>query len=759
MGIYSKTTRRQWSAWLLLLYALFLASGTAVARERKTLQKVSTAPADPQKRAADTWIDQTPGSTGTNHGSDPTLQVTSFKPLLGSSQNQRAIVELDLSSISSSGIKLATLKLFLSTAPSGLFSRTYQTNRLTGLWNESAVSWSNRLSGTAWGAAGGDVSGAATSTTSTGTTNGVFLRWDLTADVQRYFGATTPSANYGTMIRDQTEDNLLALTGVFSSKEDPTESHRPALIVEFIQNVLGLTATAGSAQVTLSWSYPSTIGTVLSATTGVLILRQAGSPVPDTAVPTDGMTPTRNTGCTNTVGGATVVFNSNSLPTSFNDSAAGDNPDCPPSNDTQYFYKVFTRDAANAYSANGTSSSFVPMITATPSATAANRQAATWMTPTGASTLAAPGIIPSGVVGIGSNSALIFGVKPADGTPVFAPVSTGGAINGQPPILLSTDASIGHDVIYSPNNDNFVYAIDAATGDILWMVNPTGLTTNSFTASASVVVKSFSTVSYTRSTDLVVVGTRNAGSTTANRIVGIDGNTGATVWQVIGNSGGNPNMDIVVSTPLIDSTNNAIWVTTHSNNGTAQPSIWKVDANTGARLATADLGNMSTWPTISIAADVLFAGTDAGVLFALNPANAATLSSFNDTDTKITGVPLVMSLSSPYTIIFSGATTVQAVIFNKSTNTFTSTGPGTWRTSTPAGCTPSSALGFSGLNKVYVGCSDGHIYQFDVATGTVDGSRVLDPNTTIGDLAMDLDLNIIMAGSTDGRIYAFKFPF
>lgn len=756
MGIRSRTTQRYWRAGLLLFCELPLIGGAA-ARERKTLQKVSTAPADPQKRAADAWIDQTPGSTATNHGGDTTLRVTSFRTG-GVSQNQRALVEFDASSIPSSGIKLATLTLFMSTAPSA--SRTYQTRRITSLWTESDVSWANRLAGTAWAAAGGDVSGAVTSTSTSGTTSGVFLNWDLTVDVQRYFGSAAPSANYGTLIRDQTQNNGTQITAIFSSKEDTTEAHRPALTIEFIQNVQGLTSTAGSAQITLNWSYPPTIGTVLSATTGVLILRQATNPIPSGVIPTDGTVYTRNAGCTNNIGGATIVFSSASLPTSFNDSAAGDNANCPPANDTHYFYKVFARDAANAYSANGATSIFVPMMVATPSATAANRQAASWLAPTGSATLAAPGIIPSTVVAIGSGSRLLFGVKPSDGTPVFGPVSLGGNTQDQPPVLESLDASIGRNVIYSAGTDGFLYATDAATGDILWLTNPTGLATNGFTtASPSVFVKSFSTVSYTRLTDLVVMGTRNAGSTTANRIFGVDGNTGATVWQLIGASGGNPNMDIVASTPVIDYKNNAIWVTTHSNGGAAQPSVWKVDPNTGARLATANLGNISAWPVATVAADVVFTGTDAGVLFALNPANAATLSSFNGTDTRITGAPLVMNFTSPYTVIFSGATTVQEVIFNRGTNTFTTAGPGTWRIATPGGCTPSAPLGFPGFGKVYFGCTDGRIYQIDIASGTIDGNRLLSPNTTIGDLALDVDLSKIMGGCTDSRVYAFAVPF
>src|SRR6266852_5254944 len=143
MRIRIRTSKMCLSVGFLVFCGLFLTDSMVSARERKVLQKVSAAPADPQKRAADSWIDQTPGSTGTNHGSDTTLRVTSFlAPLVLIPQNQRTLVEFDLTSIPRSSIKLATLTLFMSTAPT--LSRTYQAQRVTGLWNESAISWSNR---------------------------------------------------------------------------------------------------------------------------------------------------------------------------------------------------------------------------------------------------------------------------------------------------------------------------------------------------------------------------------------------------------------------------------------------------------------------------------------------------------------------------------------------------------------------------------------------------------------------------------------
>jgi len=38
---------------------------------------------------------------------------------------------------------------------------------------------------------------------------------------------------------------------------------------------------------------------------------------------------------------------------------------------------------------------------------------------------------------------------------------------------------------------------------------------------------------------------------------------------------------MINSEPMVDYANNAIWVTSRSNGGTAQPSLWKLDPNLG----------------------------------------------------------------------------------------------------------------------------------------------------------------------------------
>jgi outer membrane protein assembly factor BamB len=735
--------------WLALLPVLAI---PAAAKEEVVLQKNGAN----QSRAKDAFLDQ--GSPATNHGADTTLRVQSFNN--GTAQNQRAVVLFDLSPIPRSAIKLATLDLFMSTAPTS--SRAYTAERMLSLWTEADVTWNNRLPGTAWTTVGGggDFGSTGSATVATGTTSNFTLSFDVSRILQRKFNHNPPEANFGFIIVDSSEDSLTQLTGILSSKEDATLANRPKLTVDFIQQVTGLTAVAGSDAITLTWSYPTTVGTVLSPTTGVLILRQLGSPIGQAAVPTDGVVPAP---C-DVIGGATVVLVDNTNATSFVDDTS--DPCGDPLNGSTYYYQVFTRDLADNWSAGGTlagANENVPEIMATPGATASTQQAAAWMAPTGATTLAAPGIDPSNVVVIGSDSDLLQGVNPSNGVNVYAPASTGGVISGRPPALEAVDDSLSRPATYVANQDNFVYAIDASTGEIVWLSNPTGLTTNTFVGGAAVLLKSVTDPGYTLAQDLVIVGTHNTGSTTTNEIVGVNADTGAAVWTVIGGTssavscGGVCNLDIISSTPAVDYVNNAIWVTSRNANSVAatvnRPDLWKIDPSTGAILSTVNLGgDIDSAPSVPILGDFVFVGANSGTLYAIDPATLATVASFTPApaDGAIKGFPVVLGAALPYTIIFSTNGNVNAVSFDGATFT------PLWKTPISAPSTPISA---PGLTTVYVGSSDGKIHELDLTTGADNKQRIVDTSATVGDPSLDVALNRIIVGSTDGRVYAFTFPF
>jgi PQQ-like domain len=733
---------QRYGAWrrLLCLALSLLLAEPMLAREVIAIHSTAA-----QVRGADATINQ--AAPNTNSGGAASLIVES----LNGNSNQRAIVQFDLSVLPNVAIKQALLMMHATASTIYGFPRTYGAYGLTSFFRESDVTWDTRVADLGWNAAGGDIGGTATATASVagGIGSPTPIQFDITSDVQNWYNGTP---NYGTLIKDQTENlNRSGATTTFGSRNG-TAANAPELDVTFVQNVINLAAAPGNGTVTVSWGYPTPIGTVNAGENynGVLILRRANFPVDKGSVPTD----TQDPAMCSVIGTGTVVFDNTSLATSFTDNSA--DPCGTPTNDTTWFYKVFLRDQKNYYSTqpitNG--SVFTEEISATPSATAANQQNSVWIAATFSTTLAAPSLFPGSIVMAGSQTNLSFGIDAVTGLRKYPPVSLGGPVTGRSPVIDAGDSSLASNVMYVADNDGLVYAIATDTGQILWVVNPTSQTTNGFVGAPSVQVKSFSDSMFTLAHDLLVVGTRNGASTTANQIVGIDGNTGATVWQTIGNTGGVAKMDIISSSPAVDFVNHAVWVTSRSGGGTAQPSLWKLNPNTGAVLTTAALGDTDTDPTLSIPGDVLFVANNAGTIFAVNPTTAATFKSVAGGDGAIISFPIVLGLTSPYTVIFSGQTAVHAMTYNKSANTFTSL----WSTTISG---PSAPIGFTGGAKVYVGSADGKIHELDAVTG-VDGKQRT-ANTgqpgIVGDPALDTVLSRIYISTNDQRAYGFTFPF
>lgn len=731
--------------WFSLALALLLAA-PVIAREKVVLQKSVT---DAQARGADaTLIQATPNSNNVGN----TITVAS-----ATGANDRAIVEFDLSRIANAGIKQALLILHVTTPPAA-GSLTYQAFNVSNFWQPNVVSWNTRVATTAWTTAGGDTAGAATAT-ATITPASTTAQFDITPDVQNWYNG---SPNYGTIIKDQAAND--GASTVFGAKA-ASNATSPELDVTLVQNVTGLTATPGNASVTLNWSIPALIGTPVGAETytGVLILRRTNSPVDKASVPTD----TTNPALCATVGTGTVVFNDATGKTTFTDDSADT---CgAPANGTTYFYKVFLRDSSNYYSAqditNG--STFTEEISGTPAATAAAQQNSQWIAATFATDLASPALVPGTVVAVGSQINLLFLINASTGLRQFPPVSLGGAIASRSPVIDAASSSTAQNIIYVTEENGLVYGVFTDTGVIDWAVNPIGSGALALQGGPAVQLKSIAGTA----NDVVFFGTRNTTTTTANQIFGLNGNTGANAsWSPItGGSGGVGNLDIINSTPLVDYVHNAIWLTSRSACGTAQPSLWKINPSTGAVLATAALGDIDASPTLTSLGDALFvafngdsivgATCTAGnsVIYAINPTTGATLASFTTTDGAVVSYPVVLGSAPPYSVVYSGATGVHLLSIDTSrpTPVFTQV----WTT---AIANPSAPISSTGLSYVFVGSSDGKIHELLLATGAEVKDEVTNVGATkgtVGDPSIDEVLSRIYVTTTDQRAYAFTIPF
>jgi len=744
--------RTRWRRWSSLVVMLLIAA-PVIARETIVLQKSAT---DLQARGADATLNQALPN-GNNVGN--TLTVAS-----ATGANQHAIVEFDLSRIPNVGVKQAMLTLHVTSAPGG--SVTYGAYNVSDFWQANVATWNTRVATTAWNTAGGDTAAAATSTANL-TAASTTAKFNITTDVQNWYNG---SPNYGTLIKDQAANDTF--TTVFEAKA-ASNANSPELDVTFVQNVASLTATPGNGSVKLSWTIPALIGTAVpgESYTGVVILRRTGSPVDKASFPTDTVVPA----LCSTLGTGTVVFVDATSQTSFTDNAATDMCAAPggaPVNGTTYFYKVFLRDSSNYYSyepiAQG--STYTQEISATPAATLAAQQNTQWIAATFATDLASPSLVPGATVAMGSQTNLLFFINAVTGIRQFVPISLGGSIASRSPLIDAAFSSTGQSVDYVTDQDGLIYAIFTNTGVIDWVVNPIGSGKLLLQGGPAVQLKAIAG----GTNDQVFFGTRNAATTTANQIFGLNGNTGAnTSWSPITGpvsttNNGVQNLDIINSTPLVDYVHNAVWVTSRSACAALQPSLWEINPSTGAVQAIANLGDIDASPTLTFSSDVLFVATvgDSGgatctagnsTIYAIDPTTGATIASFVTSDGPAVSYPVVLGSSPPYTVIYSGATAVHALSID--TSRPTPLFAPVWNTPV---ANPSAPISSTGLQFVFVGSSDGKVHELMVTTGADVKDEVTNIGATkgtVGDPSIDEVMSRIYVTTTDQRAYAFAFPF
>src|SRR6266550_581379 len=550
-----------------------------------------------------------------------------------------------------------------------------------------------------------------------------------------------------------------ALSPFYGSRENIV-ANQPTLNLRYLRDVTLSAPTLGISEITLNWTFP--IGSTNANYDGVLLAKQAGSVAPSFA-PADGTV--YNTGA-QPVAGQFIAANTGAFATVSAFDENGDNSIVLPG--TQYAYKAYTHDAtviAGAASSAAPHYSFGNTSTQTNTTVTGGGANKNWSYKTSATTLAAPALDPGNIVVTGGNDNIVHAMSVTNGQRNYQPGGTsgltGGAIQGRPPLIAASDTS--HPtcknvcaVTYVAAGDGTVYAFRADTGALLWQ---TGVLTtgggSGFQAAAAVQVKAFSGVGYLNAFDLVIVATRNVGSTTNNKVFGLNGNTGATVWTL------NPgNMDIVNATPYIDYVNNMAWVASRSAGGVAQPSLWKINTNTGALSASFNLNDIDQAPTQNFDGRVIYVTTNGGVLDAVRTDIINCASGSAALGVTPRGFPIpVETAALNDDVFFSTSTGVSKVhvaypLATCAPVTF-SVSPGGWVN--PAITNPSSLV-FSPPPQaefMYVASSDGHLYKINPTTGANAANRLINAGATIGDPSFDTVIQKFYVGDSTGHVFSF----
>jgi outer membrane protein assembly factor BamB len=299
-------------------------------------------------------------------------------------------------------------------------------------------------------------------------------------------------------------------------------------------------------------------------------------------------------------------------------------------------FKTFSRDATNA-STLVSPAAMPPRYSSGVSVTATTLlgggMSKHWSYKTGAITLAAPGLDPGNLIALGAADGKFHSMKPQTGERRFQPGNdaglpgyVGSSVQSSPSVINAED-STGVDcnaslsgnqpctIAFIGAEDGRVYAFNADTGERIWASPLLALDGGSIQGSPAVRLKAYANARFAAPVDLIFVGTRNIGdhSRFNNRVYALSARDGSIVWTF--NESGAARMDIISSTPAVDYAENAVYVTSRSNDG-RQNSLWKSDSNTGHLLDAFRLGDIDGSPTLSYSGKMVFAVTNTGDLAA-----------------------------------------------------------------------------------------------------------------------------------------------
>ena len=404
-------------------------------------------------------------------------------------------------------------------------------------------------------------------------------------------------------------------------------------------------------------------------------------------------------------------------------------------NSTTYFYSVFVDNGAGEYSARKT-------VSARPFDTSGN---VTWAYSTGASALAPPGI--GAVYGVANDRVLHSMDTVGTGTwpSGWSPLAMNGPAQSRPPIV---PVAVGGatKVAFLGSHDQRVYAVDADSGQQLWMSPDLGAMVQAAPAGIF--------TGFGGAFDLLMVGTRAAAA--GNNLHALNVADGSLAWSfsnTAAQGGDDLEIGIISGTASLDYATSRIYFTSRQRSGGSADTVWCVSfTDTGAtRIWARALGDVDASPILI--GGKLYVGTNSGAVHALDPATGADLwaSPFDTGDGAIKGY--VWPRFGTDEILFSTTDTLWSITDN---------GAGAaldWSVSSIPGPSVPLMSNVGGGSYVWVGSSDGRLYQLEISGLPVITSVLLGTGTaTVGSPAMDAAAEIAYVGTEDGRLYSVTLP-
>jgi hypothetical protein len=519
----------------------------------------------------------------------------------------------------------------------------------------------------------------------------------------------------------------LQLTRTNSTDKARVHSHITVLAPKVVPEVKGFVVLSGEARNTLIWSNPTDHN-------GVLVLRSTG------AAPNTPPTATTRYTAGSTLGNATVLHVGElSTASRYVDTAV--------TNGTEYFYRVYNMDDLRRYSAGNAPTS--SGLRAQPQARGVGTPL--WCYNVGTSSLMQP--ITEAGVGIFTsfNNSVIANrtttATPAtDGDERWRPVQLQGTIGGRFPVVPLR--GLTGQYLLVGTQDGYMYALNAQTGEVLWR-GENGQPLGKIQSLPVTQLYDFANAAYraARNEDLVFFATRQDGDPVGNKVVALNGATGQRVW--IYQPG---DLDMVSGGMMVDYTNNRLYVPARSN-GNTQASLRIVSTLNGQEVRRLSLGDIEHSVVRIPATNQVLVTANNGTVSAVGLTSMAV-----EWSATLPGLPT--SFVRPHGRGFVATLQRGAVeYYLLQTQADGSTAANrTWTTPVPG---PTGAFTYvkDGRGYVYVGGSDGRIYEMDVMTGGSVKSVSLGASQRLGTPTIDSSVSRLHVGTQDGRVCAFQVPF
>jgi hypothetical protein len=412
-------------------------------------------------------------------------------------------------------------------------------------------------------------------------------------------------------------------------------------------------------------------------------------------------------------------------------------------NDTPYCYTVFV-DTGGGYSA-GRSNRGRPFDTAGD---------VKWAFSTGVFTLTAPTVGTDGVIAT-SNDYVVHSLKrgPSGGewSGGWRPVQLGDKVEGRSPVVPVTLNGV-NPVALLGAFDGRVYAIDAAAGSAgtaPWTSLALG---TDVSAAPAAMFKAFG-----GDYDYVLVGTRNPLGVD-NELVALDATNGGFL-EAFKNGGGNGNrIGPIAGMATIDYPTNRVYFASMVDGSGTASSLWALDLGAGPVFSLAwerALGSIEASPVLMNGRLYVDGPAGSGTVYSID---AASGSPGLDRSMNLADGPIKGFLFPDRANRDLWCATDSAIwgLHDDGSSLSVKFGSGF---SLDVGVVPTSPVLFiPGSHYVYVGGSDGKLYEFDTLGPTWRSVTLGDGQAAVGAPSLDWENDLIHVGTEAGIFYAVEIP-